>query len=143
MLSPSLEDYLEEVYRFSSQKGFVRMTDIAVKLGVSLPSVNKAVQKLSRKGYLIYHKYRDIELTDKGSILGKFLVKRNRTLINFLEIIDSTCDKEQEAEAMEHYLSRETVNAITALVEFFRQRKDCQEEFFALKKVRDHSGNGL
>ena len=54
MLTPSLEDYLEEIYRFSRELGFIRITDVANKLNVSLPSVNKAVKILSKKGYLQY-----------------------------------------------------------------------------------------
>ncbi|HHY27016.1 MAG TPA: iron dependent repressor, partial [Desulfitobacterium dehalogenans] len=32
MLSPSLEDYLEEIYRFSLENSVVRVTDISKKL---------------------------------------------------------------------------------------------------------------
>ena len=37
MLTPSLEDYLEEIYRLSINQGFIRITDVARKLQVSLP----------------------------------------------------------------------------------------------------------
>src|SRR6056297_1671558 len=134
MLSPSLEDYLEEIYRFTNQDGFVRTTDVADKLDVSLPSVTKAVKKLTKKGYLNYQPYKNIQLTDKGAKLGKFLVTRNRTLQEFVQIIGSNCNKEQEAEAMEHYLSRETVRAITSLVEFLKQRPQLQQELIKFKK---------
>lgn len=45
MLSPSLEDYLEEIYRISQSGETVRVTDIAACLNVSLPSVTRALQK--------------------------------------------------------------------------------------------------
>lgn len=127
MLSPSLEDYLEEIYRFSTQLGYIRITDVAKKLDVSLPSVNKAVNILSQEGYLKYIPYKNIELTEKGAKLGKFLVERNRTLQEFLEVIGSNCDKEEEAEAIEHYLSKETVEAMTLVVKFFKERPDLQK----------------
>src|SRR6056297_3134058 len=104
MLTPSLEDYLEEIYRFSNELGFIRITDIANKLDVSLPSVNKAVKTLSEMGYLQYIPYKNIDLTEKGAVMGKFLVARNKTLQQFLEVIGSNCNKEAEAEAIEHYL---------------------------------------
>ncbi len=129
MLSPSLEDYLEEIYRFLDQQGYVRITDVAHKLDVSLPSVNKAVNKLDEKGYLDYQRYKNIELTKKGFILGKYLVRRNSTLRKFLQVIGSKCNREDEAEAMEHYLSKETVDAITKLVDFFQDRVDLQKDF--------------
>ncbi|MCK8815996.1 transcriptional regulator MntR [Natroniella sulfidigena] len=134
MLSPSLEDYLEEIYRFSQQKGFVRTTDIALKLDVSLPSVTKAVKKLTQKGYLDYERYQNIQLTSTGKKLGKFLVDRNQTLRDFLEVIGSDCDLEEEAEAMEHYLSEETVDSITNLVKFFAANPDYQQELLQFQE---------
>jgi Mn-dependent DtxR family transcriptional regulator len=83
MLSPSLEDYLEEIYRFDKELGFARNTDIADKLNVSLPSVTKAVKILNKKGYLNHEPYKNITLTEKGEKLGNFLVRRNKTLQEF------------------------------------------------------------
>ncbi len=137
MLSPSLEDYLEEIYRFSKTLGFIRITDIAEKLDVSLPSVNKAVKILSQKDYLEYIPYKNIELTDKGAILGKFLVKRNKILQEFLDVIGSQCDKEAEAEAIEHYLSRDTVYAMTLVVEFFKRRPELKHKLHELQDELD------
>ncbi len=133
MLSPSLEDYLEEIYRFYKNLGFIRITDVAEKLDVSLPSVNKAVNILSQKGYLDYIPYKNIDLTDKGEETGRFLVKRNKILQEFLEVIGSQCNKEEEAEAIEHYLSQETVYAMTLVVEFFRKRPELKEKLHKLR----------
>lgn len=134
MLTPSLEDYLEEIYRFSQELGFIRITDVANKLNVSLPSVNKAVKVLSEKGYLDYIPYKNIDLTDKGAKLGEFLVKRNQMLQNFLEVIGSKVDKEAEAEAMEHYLSKETVNAMTMVVNFFNENHEIQDKLIEFQR---------
>lgn len=134
MLTPSLEDYLEEIYRFSQELGFIRITDVANKLDVSLPSVNKAVKVLAEKGYLDYIPYKNIALTDKGAELGKFLVDRNQMLQIFLETIGSKADKEVEAEAMEHYLSKETVNAMTMVVNFFDKNPNIQNKLIEFQK---------
>ena|SRR5690554_1630021 len=134
MLTPSMEDYLEEIYRFSQELGYIRITDVANKLDVSLPSVNKAVKLLSEKGYLNYIPYKNIDLTDKGVKLGRFLVKRNQMLQNFLEVIGSKVDKEAEAEAMEHYLSKETVNAMTMVVNFFNKNPDIQKKLLKFQQ---------
>ncbi len=137
MLTPSLEDYLEEIYRFSTELGFIRITDVANKLDVSLPSVNKAVKVLSEKGYLVYIPYKNIDLTDRGAKLGKFLVDRNQMLQTFLQVIGSKADKVEEAEAIEHYLSKETVNAMTMVVEFFDKNPDIQKELINFQhKIR-------
>lgn len=134
MLTPSLEDYLEEIYRFSSELGFIRITDVANKLNVSLPSVNKAVKVLSERGYLEYIPYKNIDLTEKGTKLGKFLVERNQMLQKFLETIGSRADKEEEAEAIEHYLSNETVTAMSMVVKFFKENPEIQKKLIKFQQ---------
>lgn len=134
MLSPSLEDYLEEIYRFNNEAENIRITNVANKLKVSLPSVTNAVQKLTEKGYLYYQPYQSIELTQKGEKLGSFLVSRNETLQEFVEIIGSTSNKEDEAEAMEHYLSKDTVAAIASLVKFLKEYPDIRKKIINFKE---------
>ncbi|MTI81162.1 MAG: DNA-binding protein [Firmicutes bacterium] len=143
MLSPSLEDYLEEIYRFSLHNDVVRVSDIASCLDVTMPSVNSAIRKLSEKEYLIYKKYRELVLTEKGRRLGKFLVERNTILQNFLRAINSQCDKGAEAEAMEHYLSLPTIRAIEDLLDFLDKNRDCQMKFMRHCRYRKQMGLGL
>lgn len=120
MLTPSLEDYLEEVYRFSLTSETVRVTDISNKLNVSRPSVSKALMRLKEKEYISYKPYGTIELTNKGKETGSFLVERNRILQDFISLICARCDIAAEAEAMEHYLSKETIMSIERLVRFIQ-----------------------
>jgi Mn-dependent DtxR family transcriptional regulator len=137
-LSPSLEDYLEEIYRFSISAGAVRLTDIAVQLNVSLPSVNKAIRKLKDMEYITHERYGDIIVTETGKELGQFLVERNRLLQEFLLLIFAECDVAKEAEAMEHYLSDTTIEAIRHLVVFMKQHQDHYQKFLAtIKQATD------
>ncbi|MFT9497836.1 metal-dependent transcriptional regulator [Anaerosolibacter sp.] len=129
MLSPSLEDYLEEVYQLSQQKKEIRVRDIAEKLNVSSPSVVKALRKLNKENYVQYKRYEGIHMTEEGKKLGKLLVKRNSILQEFLFVINSNCDTAVEAEAMEHYLSPPTIAAIERLVDFMRSDKEVMEQF--------------
>lgn len=129
MLSPSLEDYLEEIYRLSQSGETVRVTDIAACLNVSLPSVTNALKKLSETSYIRYRPYRNIVLTEKGKDLGSFLVERNKIIRDFLKLIGSKCDVVAEAEAMEHYLSLPTITAIINFVKFAKEQPLWLEEF--------------
>lgn len=135
MLSPSLEDYLEELYRFSLSNAIVRVTDISRKLNVSLPSVSKALRKLKAGQYINYQRYGIINLTDKGRNTGNFLVERNKILQEFLTLICADCDIAAEAEAMEHYLSKETIKSIQLLVAFMQSYPACYQIFL------EHVGN--
>ncbi len=136
MLSPSMEDYLEEIYRISQKGEAVRVTDIAACLNVSLPSVTKALHRLDEDKYITYRRYKDIVLTEKGKKIGHFLVERNRIIQEFLRLIGSKCNAADEAEAIEHYLSLPTLTAIINFVKFAEMhpawlneyKKFCQKE---------------
>lgn len=129
MLSPSLEDYLEEIYRFSFSADIVRVTDISQRLNVKLPSVTKALGKLRAGGYITYQKYGMIGLTDKGRQIGCYLVERNTLLQEFLRTICADCDVAAEAEAMEHYLSKSTIAAIQRLTVFMKHNPEAYQRF--------------
>ena len=129
ILTPSLEDYLEEIYRFSLSLNTVRVTDISKRLKVSLPSVTKALYKLRDENYIKYERYGEIRLTDQGNEFGSYLVTRNKLLQEFLALICSKCNFAFEAEAMEHYLSAATIDAINNLVEFMKCNPAWQQAF--------------
>lgn len=143
MLSPSLEDYLEEIYRLSLSNDVVRVSDIALCLDVTLPSVSNAVRRLSRKNYLSYKRYKEVVLTEKGRKLGAFLVERNKVLQEFLKVLQSECDIPAEAEAMEHYLTLPTIRAIQNLVNFMLENPDCYDKFKKYCLTIKDSGYGL
>lgn len=131
MLSPSLEDYLEEIYRFSVSNDIVRVTDISRKLQVKLPSVTKALGKLRAGGYITYQRYGVIGLTDKGRQTGDYLVERNTLLQDFLRTIQADCDVAAEAEAMEHYLSISTISSIEHVMAFMQENPEVYQRFVA------------
>ena len=137
MLTPSLEDYLEEIYRFSLSLDTVRVTDISNRLKVAMPSVTKALYKLRDESYIKYERYGEIKLTDQGKELGYYLVTRNQLLQEFLALICSKCNFAAEAEAMEHYLSTATIDAIKTLVEFMKGNPLCQQVFNDFMDLKD------
>ena len=137
MLTPSLEDYLEEIYRYSLSLDTVRVTDISNRLKVALPSVTKALYKLRDDSYIKYERYGEIKLTDKGKELGYYLVTRNHLLQEFLALICSKTNFADEAEAMEHYLSPATIIAIKTLVDFLKDNPSWQQAFNDFRDLKD------
>ncbi|MEW9121097.1 MAG: iron dependent repressor, metal binding and dimerization domain protein [Thermotaleaceae bacterium] len=129
MLSPSLGEYIEEIYQLSLMKSEVQIRDISQGLNVSSHSVVKALRKLHREKYLYYQRHEGIRLTPQGKNLGRLLVKRNSILHEFLFILNSDCDREKEVEIMEHYLSPSTIAAIEKLVEFIQKEKAIMKKF--------------
>ena len=52
MPTPSMEDYIEQIYILIERKGYARVSDIAENLSVHPSSVTKMVQKLDKDEYL-------------------------------------------------------------------------------------------
>ena len=97
-ISSTLKEYLEVIYDMSKKGSGARTTDIAKRLGISKPSVNRAVGTLKAKGYVTHEPYGAVLLTDKGRELGEYSGNRNRMvkrfLINVLKMNDADAEKE-------------------------------------------------
>lgn len=128
MPTPSMEDYIEQIYLLINNKGYARVSDIAEALEVHPSSVTKMVQKLDRDEYLIYERYRGLVLTPKGEKIGKRLVDRHDLLEKFLHIIGVKDENiYDDVEGIEHHLSWNSIDRIGDLVQYFEsdpKRKD-------------------
>jgi hypothetical protein len=56
---------------------------LSAAIKVRPSSVTRMLQKLHEAGFIAYEKYRNITLTDKGLVYGRFLVWRDETLKSF------------------------------------------------------------
>jgi Mn-dependent DtxR family transcriptional regulator len=83
MLTASMEDYLEMIYRLSRENGFTRINDLAAALNVQPPSATKMVQKLADVGVVNYEKYGMILLSKKGEEMGRALLQRHQIIEMF------------------------------------------------------------
>jgi DtxR family Mn-dependent transcriptional regulator len=112
-MSPSLEDYLKIIGRLAN-KGNVRVTDIALSLGVSKPSVLTALKALTEKGMVNHERYRLVGLTKEGKRRFDEIWNRYTVLMGFLQrtLGVNTETTEQDACRMEHILSDETLKKI-------------------------------
>lgn len=108
-LGESLEDYLEAMLVLSKE-GKIKSVDVANKLGVSKPSVNKAISILKTKGYVQQESYGDIHITDTGKEIASKVLDRHlhikRFLIEVLGVDESNADL--DACKIEHVVSETT-----------------------------------
>ncbi|PGS48507.1 transcriptional regulator MntR [Bacillus sp. AFS041924] len=142
MPTPSMEDYIEQIYLLIEDKGYARVSDIAEALSVHPSSVTKMVQKLDKDDYLIYEKYRGLILTQKGKKMGKRLVYRHVLLEQFLRIIG--VDESliyQDVEGMEHHVSWEAIDRIGELVQYFEEDKNRIEALKYIQKSNEEQSN--
>ncbi|WP_054957684.1 transcriptional regulator MntR [Paenibacillus dakarensis] len=122
MPTPSMEDYLERIYKLIDEKGYARVSDIAEGLEVHPSSVTKMIQKLDKDEYLIYEKYRGLVLTSKGKKMGKRLMARHQLLEEFLGLIGVLEENiYKDVEGIEHHLSWDSITRIETLVEFLKR----------------------
>jgi Mn-dependent DtxR family transcriptional regulator len=122
MPTPSMEDYIEQIYILIEDKGYARVSDIAENLSVHPSSVTKMVQKLDKDEYLIYEKYRGLSLTMKGKKIGQRLVYRHELLEQFLRVIGVKEEHiYEDVEGIEHHLSWESIDRIVDLVQYFEE----------------------
>ncbi|MDX8359626.1 MULTISPECIES: transcriptional regulator MntR [Bacillaceae] len=138
MPTPSMEDYIEQIYILIKDKGYARVSDIAEALSVHPSSVTKMVQKLDKDEYLIYEKYRGLMLTTKGKKIGKRLVDRHELLEQFLRIIGvNESEIYNDVEGIEHHLSWNAIDRIGDVVQYFEEDANRVE---SLKRIQQKTG---
>lgn len=142
MPTPTMEDYIEQIYQLIDTKGYARVSDIAEELEVHPSSVTKMVQKLDKDNYLNYERYRGFVLTEKGEKIGEKLVFRHDLLEQFLEIIG--VDEENiydDVEGIEHHLSWNSIDRISDLVMYFKSDEKRVEELKSIQKKNNNKIN--
>ena len=121
LLSASSEDYLKAIYYFTQKTQTVRSADIAAFLGVSKPSVHRAMAVLQEAGLIIKPLYGEISLTECGRrqvqvIICKYSLLKK--LLISLQVDEKTA--EQDACHMEHSISDKT---LFHLMRYFRKKR--------------------
>ena len=119
ILTESMEDYLEMFYRIVTRQGYVRPIDLSDAINVKPSSVTRMIQKLHEAGFIIYEKYRNISLTEKGMIYGRFLVWRDEKLTEFLSLVKASPRINEQVEGIEHYITPVTMRVIRNLIIYF------------------------
>ena len=125
-LTFTLENYLEAVYKLTSNNEAARVSDISEMLNVSKASTNRAMNSLSEKGLVINERYGGIYLTEEGMKYSKKTYEKHKILYTFLtSCLDVKSDiADRDACEMEHVLSDESFEALKHFVnEYLKQNK--------------------
>jgi DtxR family Mn-dependent transcriptional regulator len=118
LVSPSLEDYLEEILALNEENEKIRVTDLATRMKVAKSSVNQAVNKLVELQMLQHETYGPLILTDLGMERARRVRERHRMLQRFFaDILGIAPDiAEQDACRIEHYISQVTMERLVTYV---------------------------
>jgi Mn-dependent DtxR family transcriptional regulator len=114
--SESVEMYLEAILELEAKNSVVRSVDIARFLGVTKPSVNRAMANLKSEGYILQEPYGDITFTEKGRHKAARIHELHHVITDFLVSALGISPDLAEADAcrMEHVISPEVVQAMKA-----------------------------
>ena len=129
ILTPSMEDYLEMIYRYSIEKGNIRINVLANLLNVQTPSASKTVRRLHELGFIKYEGYGIVALTSSGSEVGAFLLNRHREVYEFLNNLGVVENLLMDTEMIEHNISMETLGKVELFNEFCRVYPSIKEKF--------------
>lgn len=108
-LTSSLEDYLKAVLVLYQQNGYVRCVDVAEHLGVSKPSVSRAMKELIRSGHIVKEAGGALSLTARGQHLAEQIYEKHQFFaVQLMEVGVSPEIADQEACKMEHGISEKS-----------------------------------
>ena len=113
-LSAAQEDYLRAISKQSKGVTPVGVSELALALGVTPPSVSGMIQRLEADGLLEHRPRHGVVLTPAGEAAALGIHRRHRLLETFLvqALGLDWADVHEEAEALEHHLSERVVRAI-------------------------------
>lgn len=124
ILSPTMEDYLEMIYRTEKVDKYVRVNSLANKLNVAPSSASKMVVKLKELGYLNFQPYGIIQQTQKGWDIGEYLFYRHNVLNDFFCTINNTSNELELVEQIEHFIDKQTLENIKSILPIIKMRSE-------------------
>ena len=120
-MTASLEEYLKTIYILYNKNKIARVTDIALEMNCTKPSVNRALKVLKEEGYIDYKAYGNINITKKGEEQANKIIRSQIAIESFLTDIlkvDNIVAK-QEAKIMRYAVSEDTIKKFEEYVKRF------------------------
>lgn len=110
----SREDYLETILVLSQEKPYVRSVDVADRLGVTKPSVSRAISLLRTAGMIAMDPHDGaLTLTEEGRKVAERVYGRHLLLTRLLtELGVNPTTAAQDACRIEHVVSEETMTRL-------------------------------
>lgn len=112
-LTSSMEDYLEAVLVLQQKHGYIRCVDVAGYLGVTKPSVSRAVKELSKKKWLLKKDDGTLSLTEQGRQIAQQIYEKHQFFTK--QLIEAGVPRDiavQDACRLEHVISETSFNKL-------------------------------
>lgn len=112
-LTSFMEDYLEAVLVLQQKHGYIRCVDVAGYLGVTKPSVSRAVKELSKKKCLLKKDDGTLSLTEQGRQIAQQIYEKHQFFTK--QLIEAGVPRDiavQDACRLEHVISETSFNKL-------------------------------
>ena len=112
-LASSMVDYLEAVLVLQQKHGYIRCVDVAGYLGVTKPSVSRAVKELSKKKCLLKKDDGTLSLTEQGRQIAQQIYEKHQFFTK--QLIEAGVPRDiavQDACRLEHVISETSFNKL-------------------------------
>jgi DtxR family Mn-dependent transcriptional regulator len=123
-LSPTLENYMEIIFRLEMNDGAAKAGAIAEAASVSRPTVTRTLKTLKKFQLIEYTPYSLIRLTDEGMRIGRDIAHRHLVFQEFFENIlqlDAT-GAGRAACCLEHAVPPEVIRRLGQFVLYLKSR---------------------
>ena len=131
-ITESMEDYLECIAEVIAAQGFVRVTDVAERLGLRRASVSLMVKRLAEMGHLNHIPYRGFTLTEGGREIAARIKERHETLTEFFHLLGlPPAALARDVEGIEHHVSGDTLRGLRRFIAFWRARPALGDDYAA------------
>ncbi|MBI5838429.1 MAG: metal-dependent transcriptional regulator [Candidatus Eisenbacteria bacterium] len=130
-VSHSMVHYLQAVAAIKTEKGYARVSDVALRLGVSRSGVTSMMQTLHARGLVNHERYGCVELTATGGRLAKRTESSRHVLTVFLTEMLGVPEAvaQEDACMIEHLVSPEVMIELVCLTAFMRSEHPAALQF--------------
>ena len=126
-MKESAQNYLETILLIEKDAGTVRSIDVANALGVTKPSVSRAMGKLKAAGLIEMDESSKIVLTKKGKREADLILEKHETVTQFLMMTTDVSEEiaREDAARISYVMGEEVYSGV---VSFIRQVEEYHEE---------------
>ncbi len=122
------------LYKMGEAEKELKSTDVAKQMNQPLQKTIQALQRMHYQKYIVYSPYQPLKITDQGKEMAQYLIARGQLIEEFLDFLQVHTNKETEKEAMEQYLSYETLKSIEKFILLSRKYPEISERYTLLLK---------
>lgn len=112
------ENYLKALFFLDQESSKISVTELSKRLEVSKPTASNMMKSLQEKDWVIYQKYKPLQLTPKGKKIAAKVIRKHRLTEMFLfKIMGFGWEEVHEiAEEMEHLNSEKLFNRMDEML---------------------------